>query len=692
MLHQPLWLRDLAAYCLQVAAIVIAGSVLPPLLRLRVPKVKLIYWQALLAACLLLPLIEPWQRELLPPVGIAGQVSIRIDGIAAARPGGSFSSPEIVLAVILAGILLRAVWIALGLRRLRLYRKRATPLPGELASIGEARRLALVYPPVLISTELKAPATFGFRSPVVLLPEHFLQMPASQQKAIACHELLHVGRRDWAWNTLEEFVLALLWFHPALWWVAQNIRLSREQTVDAEVVRRTECRQAYLSALLELAQQDLGRRSVPAPLFLREGQLAQRVSLIVKEVSMSRFRLMVTCFAAAVTLTLTGGAAVRAFPLQAPNSAPGKVAFDSGVPGGITGGVAGGIEGGVQGGVDTGLSATPHRVDVKQLKLAHQVMPRYPVEAKKARVQGKVLLDITVNKAGEVTEEKVVSGPPMLVKSAMDAVRQWRYASSPLLPARTRVTMNYTLADEPSKPAKQSSGQADQKQSADAVENPGLVLPITLPSGLKLVHAVAPSYPPLAKAARIQTNVVLGITVDHDGKVSNISVISGHPLLLNAAIDAVRQWKFAPPANAPVEATVTIPFRLPPEETPPTSVENYQFQGKEYNYTGKVYKIGGDVQAPKPVYSPDPPYTPEARNAKLSGNVILSAVISDEGKVVSVNEVSKPLGKGLDENALKTIPTWEFKPAERNGKPVPVRMLIDVSFRFFSGGKTGPSA
>lgn len=692
MLHQPLWLRDLAAYCLQVAAIVLAGSVLPPLLRLRVPQAKLIYWQALLAACLLLPLIEPWQRELLPLDGIAGRVSIQMDGIAAASAGGHLSLSEIALAVMLAGILFRAVWIALGLRRLRLYRNRATPLPEKLASIDDAQRLTSVYPPIFISAELKAPATFGFWSPVVLLPERFLQMPASQQKAIACHELLHVGRRDWAWNMLEEFILTPLWFHPALWWVAQNIRLSREQTVDADAVRRTECRQAYLSALLEMAQQDLGRRSVPAPLFLREGQLAQRVSLIVKEVSMSRFRLMVTCFAAAVTLALTGGAAARAFPLQAPNSAPGKMALESGVPGGIAGGVAGGIEGGVPGGIDGDSSTTVHRVDVKQLKIVHQVMPRYPVEAKKARIQGKVLLDITVNEAGEVTEEKVVSGPPMLVKSALDAVRQWRYAPSPLLPARTRVTMNYTLAATPSKPENQSSDQAGQKHTTSVVEDPGLALHITLPPGLKLVHAVAPSYPPLARMVRVQSNVVLGITVDHEGKVSNISVMSGHPLLVRAAIDAVRQWKFTPPANAPVEATVTIPFRLPPEESSPASVENYQFQGKEYNYTGKVYKIGGDVHPPKLVYSPDPPYTPEARNAKLTGNIILSAVISDEGKVVSVKEVSKPLGKGLDENALKTIPTWKFKPAERNGMPVPVRMLIDVSFRLLGGEKADPSA
>lgn len=165
------------------------------------------------------------------------------------------------------------------------------------------------------------------------------------------------------------------------------------------------------------------------------------------------------------------------------------------------------------------------------------------------------------------------------------------------------------------------------------------------------------------------------------GGVSDIKPISGHPLLVKAVLNSVEQWKFAPPAKAPVETTLTITFRLPLAQDSSADAKNYQFQGREYNYPGKVYKIGGDVKAPKPLYSPDPHYTPEARNAKLSGDIILSTVISGEGKVVSVKEVSKPLGKGLDENALKTIPTWKFNPAVLDGKFVPVRMLIDVSFR-----------
>ncbi|MGH9352120.1 MAG: energy transducer TonB, partial [Terriglobia bacterium] len=295
----------------------------------------------------------------------------------------------------------------------------------------------------------------------------------------------------------------------------------------------------------------------------------------------------------------TGSIAVWAFPLQIPSPAQEKVATAPGVSGGIAGGIYGGVPSGVQGGVDSGFdSSVVHRVDVKQLKVVHKVVPPYPVEAKKARIQGKVLLDVTLNKVGEVIEVKVISGPPLLVKSAIDAVRQWRYEPSPLLPARTRITITYTLADTPSK---------------------------------VVIHSSSLAAPPASKI-----NGTLALTTKKQG-------------ILRAA-------------------------------TPGTSAKTHTFQDKNYKYDGEAYNIGSDVKPPELVYSPDPPYAREARNAKLSGDIVLSTVISDDGKVISVKEVSKPLGKDLDESALKTIPTWKFEPAKRSDNPVPVKMLIDVSF------------
>ena len=82
----------------------------------------------------------------------------------------------------------------------------------------------------------------------------------------------------------------------------------------------------------------------------------------------------------------------------------------------------------------------------------------------------------------------------------------------------------------------------------------------------KLIRRVAPVYPELAKRARVQGKVVLVVTVDEEGNVSDIRVSTGHPLLNEAAISAVKQWKYSPTLlngePVPVIATVTVIFNL----------------------------------------------------------------------------------------------------------------------------------
>ena len=82
----------------------------------------------------------------------------------------------------------------------------------------------------------------------------------------------------------------------------------------------------------------------------------------------------------------------------------------------------------------------------------------------------------------------------------------------------------------------------------------------------KLIRRVEPVYPELAKRARVQGTVVLVVTVDEEGNVSDIKVSSGHPLLNEAAKAAVAQWKYSPTLlngePVPVIATVTVIFNL----------------------------------------------------------------------------------------------------------------------------------
>jgi protein TonB len=81
-----------------------------------------------------------------------------------------------------------------------------------------------------------------------------------------------------------------------------------------------------------------------------------------------------------------------------------------------------------------------------------------------------------------------------------------------------------------------------------------------------ILNQTRPVYPALARQARIQGNVVLHAIIDKDGKVAQLEVISGHPLLVQSALDAVKQWRYKPTLlnGDPVEVdtTITVTFTM----------------------------------------------------------------------------------------------------------------------------------
>ncbi len=136
----------------------------------------------------------------------------------------------------------------------------------------------------------------------------------------------------------------------------------------------------------------------------------------------------------------------------------------SGVAGGVPGGVAGGSMGGVLGGVIGGTTMpaapiapkekgpkAPVRVGgrVKEPRLILRVEPRYPPLAIQTHLQGTVIVDAIIDEHGDVVEVKVVSGPPLLIQSALDAVRGWKYEPTYLndqpVPVQLNVTVTFKL-------------------------------------------------------------------------------------------------------------------------------------------------------------------------------------------------------------------------------------------------------
>jgi periplasmic protein TonB len=81
-----------------------------------------------------------------------------------------------------------------------------------------------------------------------------------------------------------------------------------------------------------------------------------------------------------------------------------------------------------------------------------------------------------------------------------------------------------------------------------------------------LIHRVQPEYPTLAREARIQGTVVLRAIINRDGRIENLQVLSGHPMLVPAAIEAVRRWRYRPyllnDQPVEVETQITVNFTL----------------------------------------------------------------------------------------------------------------------------------
>jgi protein TonB len=140
-----------------------------------------------------------------------------------------------------------------------------------------------------------------------------------------------------------------------------------------------------------------------------------------------------------------------------------SVGVVGGVPGGVPGGQVGGVLGGVIGGVLSSApppppppkAVTPKRIrvggQVEQAKLIFQPKPEYPPLAKMARIQGTVRLEAIISRDGTIQDLKVLSGHPLLVKAALEAVQRWRYQPTLLngepVEVVTEIDVNFTLQE-----------------------------------------------------------------------------------------------------------------------------------------------------------------------------------------------------------------------------------------------------
>jgi TonB family protein len=122
-------------------------------------------------------------------------------------------------------------------------------------------------------------------------------------------------------------------------------------------------------------------------------------------------------------------------------------------------------------------------------------------------------------------------------------------------------------------------------------------------------------------------------------------------------------------------------FRRANDNTPDSEISKVsqrEFRPASANTVGSNDN-NDKVLPPRPTYTPEPEYSAQASHAKYQGTVVLGIVIDKAGKISRIR-LDRPLGMGLDENAMETVKQWRFSPAMRNGEPVAVAMSIEVSF------------
>jgi protein TonB len=96
--------------------------------------------------------------------------------------------------------------------------------------------------------------------------------------------------------------------------------------------------------------------------------------------------------------------------------------------------------------------------------------------------------------------------------------------------------------------------------------------------------------------------------------------------------------------------------------------------------TQDIRTVGGEVQPPRLLDRVAPHYPDSARKEKVTGQVIIQAVIEKDGSVARAFVV-RPVHPDLDAAALEAVRQWQYEPARQNGKPVAVYMTITVDFR-----------
>ena len=240
----------------------------------------------------------------------------------------------------------------------------------------------------------------------------------------------------------------------------------------------------------------------------------------------------------------------------------------------------------------------------------------------------------------------------------------------------------------------QQASEPDKKAPSEPAPAPSSGDSTTL-QALKIEKA---QYPEAAREKQLQGQVWVKILVSETGDVENVEVISGDPILVDAAVRAAKKWKFKPflKNGNPVKVSTKLPFNFAfaenvhEEKIPKEKVQDQKVSPVEET-AGNVDNPSSLDEAPRRVRvsagvsqglllrKVAPVYPAEARRARIQGTVILQAKISKEGRIEDLQLISGR--KELAPAAIGAVEQWLYRPYLLMGEPVEVETQIQVNFQ-----------
>jgi TonB family protein len=361
--------------------------------------------------------------------------------------------------------------------------------------------------PILTSSRIRGPLVAGWFRPVILLPGTSVTWTASRRRAVFAHEAAHIRRHDPVILLAAQVATALYWFHPLCWLAVARLRAESERACDNAALRAGLLPSEYAGHLLDLARKFDIQLAIP---MATTSHLESRVKSILDPNTNRSFPARLAWLAAAVLTALTL-APLTTLTLRAQQAAPGTATISG-----------------------TVTDPTGARVPGATLTVTNSDV-MWEETARSNEVGVYSFADIP---GGHYTMEARVPGFAPFRFQNLALVNGGKLQVDPRLSVGSLSLAVTVLAQGTPKP------QA-------LVATGAVPRPIRVGGNVqaaKLIHKEDPVYPPDLRDQGVEAVVRLRAIISKDGVPQSLTVLnpSVNQEFVNAAIDALRQWRFTP--------------------------------------------------------------------------------------------------------------------------------------------------